>query len=355
MTRYATQANQASRRRPRLITLAAMIIGASLVVGSANAQEVGRDAGPVISALAITVEDMGSRRELGAVSPGDTVEITVGQQVRLRMTGVPANDNRGVRYPSTRFTPPDGVRQVSIDKVNPEVGSIIVTGVSPHTGPGAVVLMYEILEPLRISQREMTGRVYVRVVDAVRSEPSPQPDQQRRGVTLFADANYGGRSMTIWGSLDRLDNTTIGNDRVSSIRVDPGCRAVLYRDVNYRGASAEIVRDVANLGETRVGNDSVSSIEVDCSTGESRGVELFEHADFRGRSEFIVSDERHLGPTNVGNDTVSSVRVSPGCVATLFADADFRGASSEIREDRASLANTRVGADSASSVRIRCN
>ncbi len=84
------------------------------------------------------------------------------------------------------------------------------------------------------------------------------------GVTLYADAEFRGQSVTLTRDENYLGDTRIGNDSVSSIRVPRGCRAWLYADSEFRGQSIELDRDVSYLGDTRIGNDSVSSIEVEC-------------------------------------------------------------------------------------------
>ena len=88
--------------------------------------------------------------------------------------------------------------------------------------------------------------------------------QQRRGVTLFRDDNYGGRSEKFYADRADLGRSSIGNDSVSSVQVDPGCTAILYRDDDYRGAATEIRFNQPSLKGTSVGNDGASSLVVDC-------------------------------------------------------------------------------------------
>jgi hypothetical protein len=83
-------------------------------------------------------------------------------------------------------------------------------------------------------------------------------------VTLYHDDDFRGGSERFYDDSSNLGRSRIGNDNASSIRVDPGCRAVLYRDSNFRGASAVITRDVSSLRRTVVGNDGASSLRVKC-------------------------------------------------------------------------------------------
>lgn len=84
------------------------------------------------------------------------------------------------------------------------------------------------------------------------------------GVTLYSTANFGGSAESLVASDSNLRDNLIGNDNVSSIRIGPGCSAVLYTEIDYEGLSTTIMEDLVNLRDTRVGNASVSSVRVRC-------------------------------------------------------------------------------------------
>lgn len=97
------------------------------------------------------------------------------------------------------------------------------------------------------------------------SSPDYGRDEAHRGgVTLFLDNDFEGRNETFYRDIRNLDDTPIGNDNASSVRVAPGCRATLYRDSDFRGKSTVLTGDASSLQFTSVGNDNVSSMEVDC-------------------------------------------------------------------------------------------
>ncbi|HVS64337.1 MAG TPA: beta/gamma crystallin-related protein [Thermoanaerobaculia bacterium] len=303
--------------------------------------------------LEITVEDMGTGTMLASLRRGDTVVIRPGQQIRLRMTGS-AGPNAATRYPSTRFSPNQSPT-VRIDKINPEVGSIIVTGVQPNDGPGALVLEYQVTDPMPIGDdRERRGRVYVRVEAQAPAPVPPAPPDQRLGVTLFDDENFGGRSQTFYVDDDDLRDNPIQNDTVTSVRVDPGCRVILFEDTQYRGSSGVIDRDVPNLEGTGVRNDSVSSLRVECGRA-TRGIIVYVDAEFRGASESLTEGDYASLDQGIGNDLISSIRVDPGCRAVLYRDDGFRGGSWTIDRDVSNLDGSPVGNDSISSIQVLCN
>lgn len=185
----------------------------------------------------------------------------------------------------------------------------------------------------------------------------------QKGVTLYADEDFRGESEFFVSDDSTLENNRIGNDRVSSVRVDRGCRVTLFRNERYKGDSVVLDRDQRSLYDTRVGNDSVSSLLVRCAGsggntdgdyGWGNGVTLFSDSDFRGRSQSFDRDMRDLRGTQIGNDNASSVRVARGCEAVLYAGANFRGESTTTDRDIENLGETRVGNDQVSSIEVRC-
>ncbi|HVS14251.1 MAG TPA: beta/gamma crystallin-related protein [Thermoanaerobaculia bacterium] len=332
--------------------------GAGLVLATALPAQQARPArgqqqdGRPVRVLEVTVEDLGTGALLPSLRRGDTVVIRPGQQVRLRMTGS-TGANTPTRYPSTLFKPHDA-RTVRIDNVNPEVGSIIVTGLQANDGPGALVIEYQVTDPMPIGDaRERTGRIYVRVEDPQAPPPSPPPSEQRRGVTLFADDNFRGRSQTFYMDDEDLRDNPIQNDTVSSVRVDAGCRAILFEDTFFRGASGVIDRDVPNLQGTGVGNDTVSSLRVECG-GVTRGIIVYADSGFRGASETLTEGDYASLDRGIGNDRISSIRVDRGCRAVLYRDGGFRGGSWTIDQDVANLEGTPIGNDTISSIQVLC-
>jgi hypothetical protein len=66
----------------------------------------------------------------------------------------------------------------------------------------------------------------------------------------------------------------IGNDRASSLRVQPGTFVALYSDVQYGGTCQEFPWDVPSLIGSAVGNDSVSSIQLSTTPGLCTHLEI---------------------------------------------------------------------------------
>ena len=92
----------------------------------------------------------------------------------------------------------------------------------------------------------------------------PAPPGLSQGVTVYSGENFTGREETFLEDDRNLRDNRIGNDAIRSIRLAPGCRAMLYEDDQFGGRSMLVRQDLASLSGQRVGNDRATSIEVDC-------------------------------------------------------------------------------------------
>lgn len=199
----------------------------------------------------------------------------------------------------------------------------------------------------------------------------------QRGVTLYSDSDFRGTNEVFTGDVGDLRRSRVGGDRVSSVRVAPGCRAFLYADANFRGRSTEVTYDLPTLNGTAVGNDSVSSIRVECDGGRGNdrpgdyrpepvsqpvrasgpdrsGVTMFWRDDFHGRSQFFFQDHPNLATTEFGHDQASSIILDPGCQVTLYAAINYQGRSVTLTGNERHLGETSVGDNSVGSLQVRC-
>lgn len=133
-------------------------------------------------------------------------------------------------------------------------------------------------------------------------------------VRLFSDANFGGRSIALDRDAADLGRTEIGNDRVSSIRVDcrggnghdrSGRGVTVYSDAGFRGRSETIRHDDRDLRDNPIRQDTISSVVVHPGCY----VVLYDDVDFRGAATKVRDKHDNLQYSEVGNDRVSSIRV----------------------------------------------
>ena len=185
-----------------------------------------------------------------------------------------------------------------------------------------------------------------------------------QGVTLYEDTDYRGRSQVFYEDAPHLGRTNIGNDRASSVLVDPGCAVTLFSDSEFRGRSQTLRNDAPDLGRLAIRNDSVSSIQVDCRRPRSdrprrrpanEGITAYSGANYSGYHEVFRRDEPYLVDNSIGNDRIRSVRVPEGCEVTIYEHEDYGGRSVTLNRDHTDLTRTQFGRAGASSLRIRCD
>ncbi|MCB1056751.1 MAG: hypothetical protein KDD11_14715 [Acidobacteria bacterium] len=334
---------------------------------------------PAIAELRIAIQDMATKQQRGYVNPGDTLELRVGERVRLRMVAIPAAGNRAPRYPSARFSELAGGGRIALSRVDAREGSAILEAVSTqHSGnPGATTLVrYELLDNVNIRKGLLQGTITVVVTDRQAVVPEPPAQRpERLGVTLFEHQGFRGRSETFFDDDPRLNDNLIRQDAASSIRVPRGCQVIVFSEPNYEGARTLFTEDVYDLRGSRVGNDTASSIQVDCGNRRGgnwgnvggdrrddgygydrrdRGVTLYEHQDFQGRSETFYESDPRLNDNPIRQDTASSVRVPRGCRVVLYEHPDYQGRATVLESDITDLNGTRVGNDSVSSIEVDC-
>ncbi|MEJ5312349.1 MAG: Ig-like domain-containing protein [Anaerolineae bacterium] len=96
------------------------------------------------------------------------------------------------------------------------------------------------------------------------SPPPPSCNPTADQVALYVDANYSGNCVV--KNIGQYSNpSAIGlpNDSISSIKVGGNVRAILCRDDNYGGVCETFYGDDPDLSNNSIGNDQVSSAKVE--------------------------------------------------------------------------------------------
>ncbi len=157
---------------------------------------------------------------------------------------------------------------------------------------------------------------------------------------FYQDAHYRGRQIAVpknrqRGSLAHL------NDQISSIRIPPGCEAVVYRDRHFRGASASISTSTTYIGDRM--NDQISSVKCQCEPSRDHWengwgawkhqssaypkCQFYQHSNFRGRVYSLNANSSGQYVGDPVNDQISSIRIAPGCRAVVYEHAAMKGKS----------------------------
>ncbi|MGQ9494041.1 MAG: peptidoglycan DD-metalloendopeptidase family protein [Anaerolineae bacterium] len=191
------------------------------------------------------------------------------------------------------------------------------------------------------------------------SQPSCNPSADQ--IALFVDADYHGQCV-VKGIGEYPDSGSIGlpNDSISSIKVGANVRAILCRDNGYGGCET-FTNDDPNLSDNTIGNDSVSSVKVERRTCNYTAdqVILYSGTWYGGNCVTLgigdYPDPGHLGA--VGNDNTRSIRVGSNVQATLYENSGYNGRQDTFTSDDPDLADNNIRYDT-SSVKVQrrsCN
>src|SRR5207237_858853 len=121
------------------------------------------------------------------------------------------------------------------------------------------------------------------------------------------------------------------NDSVSSVLVGPGAQAILCVDDNYGGDCQRFTASDPHLGSDRIGNDRVSSVKVqragefDCNPGPNQGAfSVYDHINFlspcsgKAAGEYAMAND-----IGVGDNSISSIRVGGSVQACVCDGPNF--------------------------------
>lgn len=181
---------------------------------------------------------------------------------------------------------------------------------------------------------------------------------QRHEASLFMHDGFGGQCVTLGlGDYQFPERTGLPNDSVSSILVGDGSRVLVCRERAFGGACAYFEGPIAELGATSIGNDMLSSLRVErrpdsCIPGPNQ-IALYSQAAFIGDCSVLgIGDYLDSSEIGIGNDSVSSVRLGSGVQAMLCRHDGFGEPCERAEQDISHLRDHRLGDDAISSVRI---
>ena len=153
-------------------------------------------------------------------------------------------------------------------------------------------------------------------------------------VTIFEHFNFEGRSQVLAKGRYALEEISIGNDALSSLKVPQGLVVRLYEHYHFQGRFIDIKADTPVISQ--LWNDRTSSIIVYDEAEQpplTKEVIIFEHFNHVGKSQILQKGEYDVAQILIGDDTLSSALVPTGMKLRLYEHANFQGAFVDIRED----------------------
>ncbi len=189
--------------------------------------------------------------------------------------------------------------------------------------------------------------------------PPPNCNPNTDQVALFVDSNYGGQCV-VKGVGEYPNPGAIGlpNDAISSLKVGSNVRAVLCRDDNFGGGCETFTGDDPNLGDNSIGDNQVSSVKVEvrgCNDPGADQVVLYANTNYGGNCVTLGVGEYpnpgYLG--SVGNDNTESIKVGGNVQAVLCEHDNYQGRCETFTGNDPNLSDNTIGANVVSSVKVQ--
>lgn len=93
---------------------------------------------------------------------------------------------------------------------------------------------------------------------------TPTKPVSEKQAILYSKVNFKGNSAVFKQQHPNLKLTPVGRNKVSSLKVDDGCKLTLYSKGNYSGSQSVFYKDRANLYGTSIGDDRADSLKLTC-------------------------------------------------------------------------------------------
>lgn len=182
------------------------------------------------------------------------------------------------------------------------------------------------------------------------------------GAYLYQLANYQGSCSRFTVSNARINDSAVGDDAASSIKIVGNYRATLYRDISLSGVGSVFTADDPDLSNDAIGDNQTSSVQIEeltvsppqtsvCDTS-APGAYLFQLTNYQGSCSRIVADGSSASVLSIGDNSASSIKITGSYKVILYQDTNFGGTSSVFVSDDPDLGNDAVGDNQVSSFKI---
>ena len=170
-------------------------------------------------------------------------------------------------------------------------------------------------------------------------------------ITVYQNNQFEGQAQVLQVGTYNINQLTVGNDEISSLKVTPGYKVTLYKDADFSGDSMVFTSDSPNL-DVNDFNDETSSIKVEYDPTYTPPVTLFKDNDFEGNSQVLSEGKFNYDTAFPSlNDEISSIKVKVGYKVTLFENKDLQGKSAVLTTDEPKLGDLGMN-DTVSSILV---
>ena len=146
-------------------------------------------------------------------------------------------------------------------------------------------------------------------------------EQNSSQVTFYENTMYGGNSLSLApGNYNQTDFGSLGNDKLSSLKIPEGLSVRLYADHYYQGKYKDYTS--GNIDDVKDFNDLTSSIQII----QGPSIETFRDTNYGGNSfRFAPGNYNQTDFGSLGNDALSSLKIPEGLSVRLYADHYYQG------------------------------
>ena len=180
-------------------------------------------------------------------------------------------------------------------------------------------------------------------------------------ASLFFDSNFSGPCVTRrLGDYPNSIAVGLPNDSISSIRIGTNAQAFVCRDDYYGGRCQIVTGDIADLFNQPVGNDQISSLKVQRrgpATSRVPGANqasFFVGVKFAGQCVSLGFGDYSIYPLfGLPNDSISCIRVASNAQAFVCPDECFGSQRQLITGHVVDLSPQPIGNEQISSLNVR--
>ena len=202
---------------------------------------------------------------------------------------------------------------------------------------------YYIRDPWALDDQTRTltsgalGQYVVDFIDvSTGTPPTGNCSYNSNQIVFYTDANYGGQCVTKdIGDYPNPSSIGLSNDSISSIKVGSDVQAILCKDDNYLGGCETFTGDDFDLSNNSIGNDQVSSAKVQ-SEIVSTETRLYDNTNYGGAYAYVPSTGLYT-VVDVFNDMAELIIMPSGWSVRLFEHNDYYGPQVCIQGNDANL------------------
>ncbi|MFX1384965.1 MAG: beta/gamma crystallin-related protein [Promethearchaeota archaeon] len=145
-------------------------------------------------------------------------------------------------------------------------------------------------------------------------------------IIIYQDQNYGGASQILTVGKYDVCELSIGDNKLSSLKVPEGFNVTLYECPGFSGNTMSLTSDTPNIGAF---DDITSSIIVFYRNSPI----IYQDQNYGGNSQILTVGKYDVCDLTIGDNKLSSLKVPEGFNVTLYECPGFSGNTMSLTSD----------------------